>query len=144
MRARRAISPGARMAISSTQKSSLPVASSTVSGSPTSVFRLPWVRSTWPAGESAAAMSSLVVVFPLEPVTPTTRPPVLLAHGRCQVPQRLARVGHGNDRNSAAAGRPAAPARHHQPGCPGVGCGSAEVEAVDPLARKGEEKPTGS
>ena len=78
---RKAISPSPRIAISSTQTFSNPLDSSTVSGSPTSVLRLPAVRNTSPepAGpvartSSAAAVSSFVVVLPFEPVMPTTCP----------------------------------------------------------------------
>ncbi len=69
-----AISPRARIAISRTHTASVPSADRIVSGRPTSVLKLPGVRSDAPSGRSAAAQSSLVVVLPFEPVIATTRP----------------------------------------------------------------------
>ena len=75
MAASASISPGALVPISMTAIASS-VRVSTVIGTPMRLFRFPWVAATFtPLARSAAAVSSLVVVFPAEPVIPTTRPP---------------------------------------------------------------------
>ena len=75
-RASAAISPGRLIPISHTRKSSPGPALSIVSGTPSSLL---WLLSACvpriPPAVRAAWIMRTVVVFPFEPVTPTTRSP---------------------------------------------------------------------
>ena len=68
----REISPKSDMPISSTAASVSSSMRNTVSGMPISLFRLPCVYIVRNFAFSTAAVISLVVVLPTEPVMPTT------------------------------------------------------------------------
>ena len=71
----REISPKWFMPISATMTSVSRVMRSRVSGRPISLLRLPSVFCARNPCDTTAYSSSLVVVLPTEPVTPTTLPP---------------------------------------------------------------------
>ncbi len=71
------MSPGALAPISSTATSCSSVSASRLSGRPTWLFRLPVFFSTLYFVPSTAAVISFVVLFPFEPVMPTTGMPLL-------------------------------------------------------------------
>ena len=65
----RPISPGRLIPISITAASVSSESSAIICGTPSWPFLLPPVRSTFPMGARAVAVSSFVVVFPTLPVT---------------------------------------------------------------------------
>ena len=71
-RVRRSISPSPRIAISTTSAWVSAGARRIVRGTPTSLFSLSTLAPRAPKGARAARISSRVVVFPADPVTPTT------------------------------------------------------------------------
>jgi len=72
MAAKRAISPAWFIPISMAAARCSARSRNRDSGKPISLLKLPSVFNTGPSGRSAAANSSLVLVLPTEPVTPTT------------------------------------------------------------------------
>ena len=107
------------------------------------MLKLPGVRSTRPSGDSAAAHSSLVVVLPFEPVTPTTSPRNSARTARASWPSAA--------RGSSTAMIAAAGTPRRQPAVARDDDGRGarrrrlrrEREPVDALARQREEELPG-
>ena len=108
----RPISPGTLAPASTTRASVSAGASRMVSGTPIRLLRLARVACTRNRVRSAAASISLVLVFPLVPVTATTGPVTRRRRARASQPERLDRIRHFEELE-ARAGRSSCP--HHRP-----------------------------
>ena len=136
-----AISPRARIAISRTQLASLPLAARIVSGRPTSVLRLPAVRSTGPSGRRRRRNQLLGRGLAVRSGD-ADHPSRETRRARRAPDRRAPRRGSSTAITATPRSRRVRPARARpprRPRPPGAAC-AGEVEPVDALAGKREEE----